>query len=61
MQGSMLAVLEPEIVEVVGEASKATVRVHPSVAGRCASVGDVLEGAFDIKAKVIVDEEFQTA
>ena len=61
MQGSMPTVLKPEIVEVVGEASKATVRVHPFVTGRGASVRDVLEGAFDIKAKVIVDEEFQAA
>ena len=61
MQGSMLAVLKPEIVEVVGEASKATVRIYPFIAGRGASVGDVLESSFDIKAKVIVDEEFQTA
>ena len=57
----MLAVLEPEIVEVVGEAGKATVSVHPFVAGRGVSVRDVLEGSFDIKAEVIVDEEFQTA
>ena len=57
----MLAVLEPEIVEVVGEAGKATVSVHPFVAGRGVSVRDVLEGSFDIKTEVIVDEEFQTA
>ena len=57
----MPTVLKPEIVEVVGETGKATVGVHPFVTGRGASVGDVLEGAFDIEAKVIVDEEFQTA
>ena len=54
----MLAVLEPEIVEVLGEASKTTVRVHPFVAGRGVSVRDVLESALDIEAEVIVDEEF---
>lgn len=57
----MLAVLEPEIVEVVGEASKTTVRIHPFVAGRGVGVRDVLESALDIEAEVIVDEEFQTA
>ena len=43
------------------EAGKATVSVHPFVAGRGVSVRDVLEGSFDIKTEVIVDEEFQTA
>jgi len=57
----MLAVLEPEIVEVVGEASKTTVRIHPFVAGRGVGVRDVLKSSFDIKAEVVVDEEFQTA
>ena len=57
----MPAVLKPEIVEVVGETGKGTVGVHPLVAGRGASVRDVLEGALDIEAEVIVDEEFQTA
>ena len=57
----MLAVLEPEIVEVVGEAGKATVSVNPFVAGRGVGVRDVLESALDIEAEVIVDEEFQTA
>ena len=61
MQGSMPTVLKPEIVEVVGETGKGTIGVHPFVTGRGASVRDVLEGAFDIKAKVIVDEEFQAA
>ena len=57
----MLAVLEPEIVEVVGEASKTTVRIHPLVAGRGVGVRDVLESALDIEAEVVVDKEFQTA
>jgi len=57
----VVSVLEPEIVEVIGETGKGTVCVHPFVAGRGASVGDVLESAFDIEAEVIVDEEFQTA
>ena len=57
----MLAVLEPEIVEVVGEAGKSAVRIHPLVAGRGVGVRDVLKGSFDIEAEVIVDEEFQTA
>ena len=61
MQGSMLAVLEPEIVEVVCEASKTTVRIHPLVAGRGVGVRDVLESALDIEAEVVVDKEFQTA
>jgi hypothetical protein len=57
----MVAVFEPKIIEVVGEASKATVSVYPFVAGRGVGVRDVLEGSFDIKAEVVVDEEFQTA
>jgi len=57
----MPAVFEPKIIEGVGEASKTTVSVHSFVAGGGASVGDVLEGAFDIEAEVIVDKEFQTA
>jgi hypothetical protein len=57
----MVAVFEPKIIEVVGEAGKATVSVHPFVAGRGVGVRDVLEGSLDIKAEVIVDEEFQTA
>ena len=57
----MVSVLEPEIVEVVGETGKGTVGVHPFVAGRGAGVGDMLKCAFDIKAEVVVDEEFQTA
>ena len=57
----MPAVFEPKIIEVVGEAGKTTVSVHSFVAGRGAGVRDVLEGAFDIEAEVIVDEEFQTA
>ena len=56
-----MAVFEPKIIEVVGEAGKATVSVHPLVAGRGTSVGDVLESTFDIETEVIVDEEFQTA
>jgi len=57
----MVAVFEPEIIKVVGEASEATVSVHPFVAGRGVGVRDVLESALDIKAEVVVDEEFQTA
>jgi hypothetical protein len=57
----MVAVFEPKIIEVVGEAGKATVSVHPFVAGRGVGVRDMLEGSFDIKAEVVVDEEFQTA
>ena len=57
----MPAVLKPEIVEVVGETGKGTVGVHPLVAGGGTGVGDVLKSSFDIKAEVIVDEEFQTA
>jgi len=57
----MVAVFEPKIIEVVSEASKATVSVHPFVAGGGTGIRDVLEGAFDIEAEIIVDEEFQTA
>ena len=57
----MVAVFEPKIIEVVGEAGKTTVSVHPFVTGRGVGVRDVLEGALDIKAEVVVDEEFQTA
>ncbi len=57
----MVAVFEPKIIEVVGEAGKSTVSIHAFVAGRGVGVRDVLEGALDIKAEVIVDEEFQTA
>ncbi len=57
----MVAVFEPEIIEVVGETGKATVRIHPFVPGGGAGVGNVLEGAFDIKAEVIIDEEFKAS
>ena len=54
----MLAVLEPEIVEVVSETGKPTVSVHPFVAGRGAGVGDMLKCAFDIEGEIIGNEEF---
>ena len=54
----MLAVLEPEIVEVVGETSKPAVGVDPFVAGRGAGVGDMLKCAFDIEGEIIGNEEF---
>jgi hypothetical protein len=57
----MVAVFEPKIIEVVGEAGKATVSIHAFVAGRGAGIRDVLESSFDIKAEVIVYEEFQAA
>jgi len=57
----MVAVFEPKIIEVVGEAGKTTVSVHPFVAGRGTSVGDVLESSFDIEGEVIIDEEFESS
>jgi len=58
MGGLVVSVLEPEIVEVVGEASKATVSVDPFVAGRGVGVGDMLKCAFDIEGEIIGNEEF---
>ena len=55
----MVAVFEPKIIEVVGEAGKTTVRIHALVPGGGAGVGDMLEGAFDVEAEVVVDEEFE--
>ena len=54
----MVSVLEPEIVEVVGETGKPTVSVHPFVAGRGAGVGNMLKCAFDIEGEIIGNEEF---
>ena len=53
------AVLEPEVVEVVGETSKSPVGIHPFVTGRGVGVGDVLESAFDIEREVVCDEKLQ--
>ena len=61
MRGSMVAVFEPKIIKVVGEAGKATVRVHPFIPGGGIRVRDVLESTLDIKAEVIVDEEFESS
>ena len=58
MGGLVVSVLEPEIVEVVGETGKATVGVDPFVAGRGAGVGDMLKCAFDIEGEIIGNEEF---
>ena len=57
----MVAVFEPEIIEVVGETGKATVRVDAFVPGGGAGIGDVLEVGFHIEAKVVVDEEFESS
>ena len=56
----MLAVFEPEIIEVVGETGKGTVGVHPFIAGGGTGVRDVLEVTFDIEAKIVVDQEFES-
>ena len=61
MRGSMVAVFEPEIIEVVGEPGKATIRVHPFISGGGIRVRDVLESTLDIKAEVIVDQEFESS
>ena len=61
MRGSMVAVFEPEIIKVVGETCKATVRVHPFVPGGGAGVGNVLEGAFEVEGEVVVDQEFEAS
>ena len=58
MQRLVPAVLQPEIVEVVGETGKPTVSVHPFVAGRGVGVGDMLKCAFDIEGEIIGNEEF---
>jgi len=55
-----VAVFEPEIIEVVGETGKGTVGVHPFVAGGGTGVRDVLEVTFDIEAKIVVDQEFES-
>ena len=57
----MLAVVEPEIIEVVGEASKATDGVDAEVTSGGACVGDVLESALHVEGKVIRDEDFNSA
>ncbi len=57
----MLAVVEPEIIEVVGEASKATDGVDAEVTSRGACVGDMLESGLHVEGKVIRDEDFYSA
>ena len=57
----MVAVFEPKIIEVVGEACKTAVGIHALVPGRGTGVGDVLESSFDIKAEVVVDKEFKSS
>ena len=57
----MLAVVEPEIIEVVGEASKATDGVDAEVTSGATCVGDVLESALHVEGKVIRDEDFNSA
>ena len=58
MQRLVPAVLEPEVVEVVGETSKSPVGIHPFVTGRGVGVGDMLKCAFDIEGEIIGNEEF---
>ena len=57
----MVAVFEPKIIKVVGETGKATVRIHPFIPGGGIRVRDVLESTLDIKAEVIVYEEFESS
>ena len=57
----MLAVVEPEIIEVVGEASKATDGVNAEVTSGAACVGDMLESGLHVEGKVIGDEDFNSA